>query len=130
MEHTPSTAIEWQPSGEEHFTGRVRFGVLSRPRSEGALNALGVLFEPGSRSDWHSHPDGQVLYIASGAGVVQTEAGETVEMSSGDVVYAPPGEVHWHGALPHSHMVQLSLTTGGVTEWTSRKVTEEEYRRR
>jgi hypothetical protein len=26
--------------------------------------------------------------------------------------------------------VQLSLTTGGVTEWTSRKVTEEEYRRR
>jgi quercetin dioxygenase-like cupin family protein len=130
LEHTPNNAIDWQPSGHEHFTGNVRFGALSRPRTEGALNATGVLFEPGARSDWHSHPDGQVLYIVSGAGVVQNEAGETAEMSSGDVVYASPGEVHWHGALPASYMMQLSLTTGGATEWLPRKVTAEEYEAR
>lgn len=128
MEHTPAENIEWADSGYEHFTGAVRFGPLSRS-DDRSLSALGVLFEPGARTDWHSHPDGQVLYVTSGAGRVQTEGGETVAVSAGDVVYAPPGEKHWHGATETSYMMHLSLTTGGATEWLPDKVSDEEYRR-
>ena len=129
MEHTRAERIGWEPALEEHFTGDVWFGLLSQA-ADGGLKALGVQFAPSARTDWHSHPDGQVLYVASGAGVVQTEGGETIEISAGDVVYAPPGELHWHGAGSNSPMMHLSLTTGGETVWEPRKVTDEEYRRR
>lgn len=117
----------WKAAPSEHFTGRVWFGPLSHDPD--ALNALGVLFEPGARTDWHTHPAGQVLYVVSGAGKVQTDAGETVVVGPGDVVYSPPGERHWHGSTPDSFMMHLSLTTGGATEWDVDKVSEEDYRR-
>lgn len=129
MQHTPAEEIAWVDAGEEHFTGQVRFGQLSKVADPG-LNALGVLFSPGARTDWHTHPDGQVLYIVSGAGKVQKDDGETVQVSAGDVVYSPPGETHWHGAGEHSYMMHLSLTTGGPTEWLPKKVTDTEYDRR
>ncbi len=129
MEHTPAERITWARAPEENFTGRVWFGPLSHVTEDG-LKASGVYFDPAARTDWHSHPDGQVLYVASGAGLVQTEEGETVEISAGDVVYAPPGELHWHGAGPATPMMHLSLTTGGETQWEPRKVSDEEYRRR
>lgn len=125
MDHKPAEHIEWKPAPEEHFTGKVLMGPLSHDPE--ALKALGVHFDPAARTDWHTHPAGQVLYVVSGAGRVGTEAGEIVEVSAGDVVYAPAGEMHWHGAGPHSPMMHLSLTTGGETEWAPRKVTDEEY---
>lgn len=129
MDHLPSSSIPWGPAPAEHFTGQVWFGPLSHATEDG-LNALAVHFSPGARTDWHTHPDGQVLYVTSGSGLVQTEDGETVAISEGDVVYAPPGELHWHGATPASPMTHLSLTTGGAVDWHPRKVTDEEYGRR
>lgn len=126
MEHTSAETIDWEPAPAEHFTGRAWFGVLSQS-DDRPLNALGVLFDPGSRTDWHSHPEGQVLYVVSGAGRIQNDSGTKVEVSAGDVVHTPPGEEHWHGALPTSHMMHLSLTTGPATEWTRRKVSDAEY---
>jgi quercetin dioxygenase-like cupin family protein len=128
MKHTPAADVEWSPAPAQNFTGTVRFGPLSRV--EGGINAVAVEFQPGARTDWHHHPDGQVLYVASGSGLVQSEDGTTVEIQPGDVVYAPPGEVHWHGAAPDSPMTHLSLTTGGATEWHPRKVSDEEYQSR
>ena len=128
MEHRPSGDIDWVSAGDEHFTGVVRFGALSSGPDR-SLNALGVLFEPEARTDWHTHPDGQVLYIVSGAGKVQTDTGETVRVSAGDVVYSPAGEKHWHGASENSFMMHLSLTTGGATQWLPEKVSDEDYRR-
>lgn len=129
MEHTPAQDIPWKQAPEEHFTGKVWFGPLSHATDEG-LNALAVQFEPGARTDWHTHPDGQVLYVVNGAGLVQNEDGTTAEISAGDVVYASPGEKHWHGAGAASPMMHLSLTTGGATEWLPEKVTDEQYRSR
>jgi quercetin dioxygenase-like cupin family protein len=126
MDHTPAADIRWEDAGDEHFTGRVWFGPLSKAPDPG-LNALGVLFEPGARTDWHTHPEGQVLYIASGSGRVQKDDGETVEVSAGDVVYSPAGETHWHGATERSYLMHLSLTTGGPTEWLPDKVSDEDY---
>jgi len=128
MEHTAAGDIQWDPAPAEHFTGRVWFGPLDSPRRDGGLNALGVMFEPGARTDWHDHPDGQVLYITAGAGFVQGRDGRTAKVSAGDVVYAPPGEVHWHGATASTPMTHLSLTTGGATAWIDDKVTDDQYR--
>ena len=127
MHHTPAEEITWEHAPEEHFTGRVWFGPLNG--GDGGIQALAVHFDPGARTDWHTHSSGQVLYIVQGAGLVQTGDGTTVEVSPGDVVYSPPGERHWHGAKPSSPMMHLSLTTEGAA-WEARKVTEEEYNRR
>lgn len=130
MDHTRAEDVPWEPAPHDHFTGKVWFGPLSHATEEG-LNALAVQFEPGARTDWHTHPDGQVLYVVNGAGLVQKDDGTTVEISAGDVVYAPPGERHWHGARENSPMMHLSLTTGGATRWEEgSKVTEDQYRRR
>lgn len=127
MEHRPSESLTWAAAPPDNFTGQVWFGPLSAV--PGALDALGVLFAPGARTAWHSHPDGQVLYVVSGAGKVQTRAGETVVVGPGDVVYSPPGELHWHGSTPSSFMMHLSLTTGGATEWTPEMVVDSDYLR-
>ena len=128
MEHRPAEAITWVDAGSEHFTGKVLFGPLSAAPDR-KLNALGVLFEPGARTDWHTHPEGQVLYVVSGAGKVQKEDGETVRVSAGDVVFSPAGEKHWHGAGETSYLMHLSLTTGAATEWLPEKVSEADYHR-
>ena len=127
MEHTKAESMEWRPQPEEHFTGRAWMGVLSQGEDR-ILNAITVMFEPGARTHWHSHPEGQVLYVMSGIGQVGTENGEIVRISPGDVVYASPGELHWHGATPDSPMSHLSLTTGGATVWEPRPVSDEQYR--
>lgn len=127
MEHRASEDLEWAPAPADNFTGEVWFGPLAPRPSAEALNALGVLFSPGARTDWHTHPAGQVLYVASGAGKVQKRDGETVHVTAGDTVYSPAGEVHWHGATSDSYMMHLSLTTGGDTEWLPEKVTDEDY---
>ena len=124
MEHWKPGDIEWETAPAENFTGQVLFGPV---RNDGSLNILAVSFAPGARTDWHYHPDGQVLYVTNGAGLIQNVAGSAVEISTGDLIHAPPGEVHWHGALPESPMTHLSHTTGGPTIWEPRKVTDEEY---
>ncbi len=129
MDHTPAERIQWTRAPEENFTGHVEFGPLSHVTPDG-LNALEVRFQPGARTDWHWHPDGQVLYVTEGEGLVQTADGETVQIRKGDVVFAPAEEVHWHGAQRQTAMTHLSLTTGGATVWEARKVSDEDYDKR
>ncbi len=124
MEHWRPGDVVWEDAPAEYFTGDVLFGPV---RNDEVLNILAVSFEPGARTDWHHHPEGQVLYVTNGAGLVQNEEGAAVEISTGDLVHAPPGEVHWHGALKDSPMTHLSHTTGGATVWEGRKVSDEEY---
>jgi quercetin dioxygenase-like cupin family protein len=69
------------------------------------------------------------LYVVSGAGLVQSEDGTTIEISAGDTVYTAPGEVHWHGAKPDSPMMHLALNTQHATDWRH-KVSDSEYHRR
>ena len=127
MTHRRAADVAWSPAGTEHFTGEVRFGPLHAPHEPADLNVLAVGFAAGARSDWHSHPAGQVLYVVSGTARVHAEGEATVVAGLGDVVQAAAGIVHWHGAAPDGAMVHLSITHGGATEWLPRKVTDEEY---
>jgi quercetin dioxygenase-like cupin family protein len=49
-----------------------------------------VLFETGSRTNWHTHPEGQILYVVTGEGRAQKEGDPVAEIGTGDVVYFPP----------------------------------------
>jgi hypothetical protein len=51
---------------------------------------------------------------------------EIVELHAGDVVFAPDGEEHRHGATPDHFMTHLSITEG-APNWRAH-VTDAEYR--
>lgn len=128
MELLSGRELSWEEAPAENFSGRAWFGFMAPPITPEALNMLGVMFEPGARTAWHRHVAGQVLYVVHGSGVVANEAGERVDVTAGDTVVTPAGEIHWHGATAESHMMHLSLTTGGPTEWIGRLVDEADYR--
>jgi quercetin dioxygenase-like cupin family protein len=115
--------------GEEMFTGGVWLDSLLERSSPPQMRLYRVFFEPGARTGWHRHPDGQVLFIVAGKGRVQSEGQPGVEVLPGDVVWCPPQELHWHGAAPDTSMAHLAVNPGGKTEWGEhRLVTDEEYR--
>lgn len=128
MDTKRSKSMEWASAPAEHFTGAVWFGEMSGSEATDGQNVLGVQFAPGARTDWHSHPAGQVLYVVAGSGAVANSNGERVDMSAGDTVTTPPNELHWHGASPDSPMLHLSITYGGATVWSEDKVTDDQYR--
>jgi quercetin dioxygenase-like cupin family protein len=128
MDKAAVGSISWTQAPAEHFTGDVWFGEMAPPDKPDDLTVLGVQFAPGSRTDWHSHPGGQVLYVVSGSGLVANKDGERVAIASGDTVATPPNELHWHGATPDSPMLHLSITHHGATEWTEEKVSDLQYR--
>lgn len=90
-----------------NFTGTVYIERAYDNLDAFASNGVKVTFLPGSRSFWHSHPAGQVLIVTEGIGWVQERGGQRMEMRAGDVVWTPPGVVHWHGGS----------ATNGVTHY-------------
>lgn len=88
-----------------------------------------VYFEPGARSNWHSHPAGQILIITDGIGYHQIEGKPIEIIKKGDVVKCPPNVKHWHGASADVGLQQLYIipnTDKGIVEWNE-AVTAEEY---
>jgi quercetin dioxygenase-like cupin family protein len=114
---------------EDWFTGAVwRDNAPVEGTPDVAVNR--VFFEPGARTNWHAHPEGQILYVVSGTCRAAKEGGSPVEVEAGGVVYFAPGERHWHGATPETYMVHMAInianTTDGGTEWLQ-PVTDDEY---
>lgn len=88
-----------------------------------------VYFEPGARSNWHSHPAGQILIITDGVGYHQMEGKPVETIKKGDVVKCPPNVRHWHGASPDVGLQQLYIvpnTEKGIVDWEE-AVTDEQY---
>src|ERR1700749_5276135 len=98
------------------FTGHAMQDALLDDGDKGEIRVYSVIFEPGARTYWHSHANGQTLLVSSGEGMVETRDGDKRVVRAGDVVWAPPGEVHWHGAGPHSFLSHTALSPG-LTSW-------------
>ena len=86
-------------------------------------------FEPGARTFWHSHDNGQLLLVEQGRMRTQKKGGPVRELSVGDTDYAGPNVVHWHGATPTAALVQINVGFGGATKWLD-EVTDAEYNRK
>jgi quercetin dioxygenase-like cupin family protein len=121
-----------RPSGKgpaEYFFGSVRVDPLFRAEAPGRATGGHVTFEPCSRSNWHTHPLGQTLIVTSGCGLVQSWGGPIRVIRPGDVIWCPPGEKHWHGAMPETGMSHIAIQEeldGRNVDWLE-PVTEEQY---
>ena len=96
------------------FVGRVHTRRLVGNETAQGLRLSVVTFDPDARTADHSHSHEQVLYVLDGEGILATE-NERHVVHAGDIVYVPPGEVHWHGATETSHFSHISITTPGET---------------
>jgi quercetin dioxygenase-like cupin family protein len=115
---------------EEWFTGDVQITPLKGISETSTLSMSSVTFQPRARSAWHSHPNGQTLYVTDGIGVIQ-KRGEAIQIiRPGDVIWTEPGEEHWHGATESNSMTHLAIQEvdehGSFANW-SKHVTDEEY---
>ena len=98
-----------QHIGKPLFTGEI---IRQSPvvDSEGSdLSIDYVNFPKGVRNKFHTHSNDQVLIVTKGKGIVATKT-EQVTVKEGDVVWAPAGEVHWHGASADSDFTHISVT--------------------
>ncbi len=77
------------------------------------FNVSVVSFGEGVRNKFHYHESDQILIVTEGHGVVATES-ERAEVGEGDVVFAPAGERHWHGAVPGATFAHITVTRKGA----------------
>ena len=121
-----------QPSQKgpaEYFSGSVRIASRFQGSEPARVGGGTVTFEPGARTAWHTHPLGQTLIVTSGRGWVQVEGGLKEEIRPGDIVWFPPGEKHWHGAMATtamSHLAMAEALDGRSVDWLE-KVSDEQY---
>jgi quercetin dioxygenase-like cupin family protein len=90
------------------------------------LSAARRSFEPGARTYWHSHDNGQLLLVEDGRMRTQKKGGPVRELGKGESDYAGPNVVHWHGAVTGQALVQINVGFGGGTKWLQ-AVTDAEY---
>ncbi len=102
-----------------NFTGNAYLQSLINADTLNHIAAGNVIFEPGARSNWHTHPDGQILICLGGVGYFQEKGGPIKRISKGEAVSIKPNVLHWHGAGPDEEFVQLAITSRlkGPTQW-------------
>ncbi|MER8091033.1 cupin domain-containing protein [Streptomyces sp. NPDC087532] len=112
------------------FAGDVYLNLIETPTEPARLASALVRFTPGARTNWHSHANGQALYITDGTGLVGTRDGNVVRVSAGQTVKCPAGEEHWHGATDTTLMAHIAMVVGNGngdgTTWLE-PVTDEQY---
>jgi len=113
----------------DNFTGTVWLQRMIDNDSTLYARMGNVTFEPKARTNWHSHPGGQILIITNGVGYYQEKGKPAQLLRKGDFVEIPPNTVHWHGAAPDSEFVHIAIslnTDEGDVVWLH-PVTDEEY---
>ena len=114
----------------EWFTGNVYVDAIAAPGGGSRINASSVHFTPGARTAWHTHPNGQTIFVLEGVGRCQRRGGPVEEIRPGDRVFFAPGEDHWHGAAPDRFMTHIAMAEvdeyGTVVTW-GEHVTDAEY---
>jgi quercetin dioxygenase-like cupin family protein len=92
-----------------NFTGKVT------PQSTADVRVTRYTFDPGSRSNWHSHEGGQVIVIEKGHMRAQERGGSAKEFAPRQTYVTAAGTTHWHGALPGEPLTQVALSYGTTT---------------
>src|SRR5207245_10459112 len=109
-------SIQTTKGSSDWFTGVVYVDAVAAPTGVSRLSASSVHFMPGARTAWHTHPNGQTIYVLEGIGRAQCRGGKVEIIHPGDRVFFEPGEEHWHGAAPDrfmTHLAPLDLDDAG-----------------
>lgn len=109
----------------DNFTGIARMDPIFRGPD---FYSASVTFEPGVRTNWHYHLNGQLLIVTAGSGLTQEKGQLIKEIKAGDIVWCPPGVIHWHGGGYQTAMTHIAIakTAANSTTWLD-NVTDEEY---
>lgn len=122
-------ASQWtaaqQPAGAQ-VPNAPRFTGTSTVMDGKDLSAARRRFEPGARTYWHSHDNGQLLMVEQGRMRVQRRGEPMKELGVGGSDYTGPDVVHWHGATPDGPLVQINVGFGGASKWFE-AVTDAQY---
>ena len=102
-----------------NFTGKVTPHVTSDVR------LTRYTFDPGARTNWHSHEGGQVIIVEQGRMQAQERGGGRKQFGPRETYVVAPGTTHWHGALPGAPITQVAVSFG-VTQWME-PVTDAQY---
>ena len=123
-------AIETAAGPTEWFTGAVYIDTVAAPSGSSRLSASSVHFTPSARTAWHTHPNGQTIFVMEGIGLCQRRGGPVEVIRPGDRVFFEPGEEHWHGAATARFMTHLAILEvdddGHAATWGDH-VSDEEY---
>ncbi|QNK63238.1 cupin domain-containing protein [Pedobacter sp. PAMC26386] len=121
------------PIGErgpsDYFTGATWITPLVQKGGDIDYMVASVLFEPGARTTWHTHPAGQILLVTDGQGFYQVKGMSAQSLKKGDVVNIPANVEHWHGASKDNRLVHVAISNykGDINVTWLNPVTEEEY---
>jgi 4-carboxymuconolactone decarboxylase len=118
-----------RPEQADNVTGSVRVDSSFQANTPARMSGARVVFAPGARTAWHTHPLGQILIVTAGTGRVQRWGDPVDEIRQGDVVWIPPGQKHWHGAAPNSSMTHIAILEqldGNAVKWME-KVSDAQY---
>ncbi len=102
-------SIETAAGPADWFTGSVYIDAVAAPVEGTRLHASHVHFTPGARTHWHTHPNGQTIWVTEGIGLCQRRGGTIEVIRPGDRVFFAPGEDHWHGAAATRFMTHIAM---------------------
>jgi quercetin dioxygenase-like cupin family protein len=102
-------------SSEPQFTGPTRLEPLHSFGDTG-VRISRVSFTEGATTHWHTHRDGQFLYVVSGRCRTQVRSGEVEILGPGESTTVGAGAEHWHGATDDGPMTHLAISHGEV-DW-------------
>jgi quercetin dioxygenase-like cupin family protein len=122
--------IETAAGPTDWFTGSVYVDAVAAPAGASRVSASSVHFTPGARTHWHTHPNGQTIWVTEGVGLCQRRGGPAEVIRPGDRVFFEPGEEHWHGAAAARFMTHIAMLQvddeGNPATWGD-EVSDEEY---
>lgn len=130
---TAQNNISIFPQGEklsnDYFTGNAFLKPLLAKDKNNEFAIGNVTFEPGARTNWHTHPKGQVLIITEGEGFYQEKGKPAQALKKDEVINIPENLEHWHGASASSKFVHIAITNfkGDANVVWLQPVTDKEY---
>ncbi|MHB9295896.1 hypothetical protein PilKf_01650 [Pillotina sp. SPG140] len=85
-----------------------------------------VSFEPGARSNWHSH-GAMLILVTGGVGYYQEEGKTAQIIRKGDFLECAAGVKHWHGATPDSAFSQMVIYDSAYRDGKGMEAVTDEY---
>ena len=123
-------SLETSQGPADWFTGSVYIDAVAAPAGTSTFASAHVHFTPGARTAWHTHPNGQTIWVTEGVGLCQRRGGPVEVIRPGDRVFFEPGEEHWHGAASTRFMAHVAIhqadDSGSTVTW-GEHVTDAEY---
>lgn len=119
----------YKPAAAAYFRGNAYVKPLVAADDITNCSVNDVLFDPGVRNNWHTHPSNQILLVKEGVCEYQEEGKPMQTFQVGEAINILPGIKHWHGASADGKMIHTAIninTEKGTVTWLE-PVTDEQY---